>query len=205
MSWSCHMLMGVQRRKTHGESQCCWLTLYLVSTTCASENQNAAWNGYHCRSVVIPSTRYLDRIDPQCDRSIDNIRNEIRPSQHLFEDLLANPKEVETDNPDMTIEEIIELYESFYMLESIQEKWVGGDRGSACEAYISAALCGHSLLWHFSMSWHLNFHPNILQRSWSFEENRAGGLVFGNWKMRMTRKMRRVPSCIGALLLHVMT
>jgi hypothetical protein len=98
-------------------------------------------------SVVIPSTRYLDHVDAQRSGSIDDIREEIRPRLHLFEDLLANPIQFEYNHQDMSIEDIIELFESFYMLKPIEEKW--GRWGSwKCmrEAYMSGALRGHSLL-----------------------------------------------------------
>ena len=73
--------------------------------------------------------------------SIDQLREAIRPKLHLFEDMLANPIQFESDHPDMTIGEIIELYESFYLLEPIGEKWVGGARGSACVPNSCLQLC----------------------------------------------------------------
>jgi hypothetical protein len=42
-------------------------------------------------SVVIPSTRFIDHVDAQRSRSIDDIRDEIRPKRHLFKGMLGNP------------------------------------------------------------------------------------------------------------------
>ncbi len=42
-------------------------------------------------SIVIPSSRLLDKFDPHRAMSIDDLRETIRPSRHLFEDMLANP------------------------------------------------------------------------------------------------------------------
>jgi hypothetical protein len=98
-------------------------------------------------SIVLPSTRLLDHLDESRTMSVDDLREVIRPKQTLFQDMLANPIEFENDNPDMTIEEMLELYESFYMIEPIEEKW--GRYGSfkcMCENFMSAAICGHSLL-----------------------------------------------------------
>eukprot|EP00291_Cryptomonas_curvata_P026417 CAMPEP_0172154284 /NCGR_PEP_ID=MMETSP1050-20130122/1944_1 /TAXON_ID=233186 /ORGANISM="Cryptomonas curvata, Strain CCAP979/52" /LENGTH=243 /DNA_ID=CAMNT_0012822973 /DNA_START=34 /DNA_END=765 /DNA_ORIENTATION=+ len=47
----------------------------------------------------------------------------------------------------MTIDEIIDLYESFYLLEPIEEKWGRwGTWKCMCENFMSGALCSHSLL-----------------------------------------------------------
>jgi hypothetical protein len=84
-------------------------------------------------SGVIPSTNYLDRVDSTRSMSVDELREVIRASRHRFEDTMANTIQFESDHPEMTIEEVIDLYEPFYLLEPVEEKWgVGGDRGSAC-------------------------------------------------------------------------
>ncbi len=47
----------------------------------------------------------------------------------------------------MSIEEMLELYESFYMVEPIEEKWgLYGSFKCMFENFMSAAICGHSLL-----------------------------------------------------------
>ncbi len=98
-------------------------------------------------SIVIPSTRFLDSVDATRSISIDELREVIRPSRHHFEDMMSNPLQFESDHPAMTIDELIDLYESFYLLEPIEEKW--GRWGSLrcmCKDFMSAALCRHSLL-----------------------------------------------------------
>jgi hypothetical protein len=95
-------------------------------------------------SIFIPSTGFLDSVDSLRSKSFDDLRDEIRPSLHLFEDMLANPIQFESDHPDMTIDEMVQMYESFYLLEPIEEKW--GRWGSwkcMCEDFMSGALCGH--------------------------------------------------------------
>jgi hypothetical protein len=82
-------------------------------------------------------------------KSIDDLRETIRPGSHLFEDMLSNPIQFESDHPEMPIEEVVDLYESYYLpvVEPIEEKW--GRWGSwkcMCESLMSAAICGHSLL-----------------------------------------------------------
>ena len=111
-------------------------------------------------SIVMPSTRLLDSLDKSRSMSLDDLREVIRPKRHLFEDMLANPIQFETDHPDMTIEEMVDLYESFYMVEPIEEKW--GRYGSfkcMCENFMSAAICGHSLLLAMLYDKTLTFPP----------------------------------------------
>ncbi len=60
---------------------------------------------------------------------------------------MANPIQFESDHPEIIIEEVIDLYESSYLLGPVEEKW--GQWGSwkcMCEDFMSAALCRHSLL-----------------------------------------------------------
>ncbi len=51
------------------------------------------------------------------------IREKIRASKFYFEDVLANPALFEDNNPTLTCEEIVELLESFYLLQPLEEKW----------------------------------------------------------------------------------
>jgi hypothetical protein len=99
-------------------------------------------------SIVIPSTRYLDRIDPHRAMYIDDLREHIRPGRHLFEDMLANPIQFESDHPYMTIDEMVALYEFIWWNQS-KRSGVPGRWGSwkcMCDSFMLAALCGHSLL-----------------------------------------------------------
>ncbi len=115
-------------------------------------------------SIVIPSFRLLDRLDPHRAMSINDLREHIRPGRHLFEDMLANPIQFESDHPDMPIEKMVELYESYYLVEPIGEKW--GRWGSwkcMCESLMLAAVCGHSLLFAMVYDKTLEFPLNILR------------------------------------------
>ncbi len=76
------------------------------------------WNAF-----VIPSTHFLDRVDATRSKIIDKLRENIRPSRHRFEDKVANPIQFESDHPEMTIYEGIDLYESFYWLEPVEGQW----------------------------------------------------------------------------------
>ncbi len=60
----------------------------------------------------------------------------------------------------MPIEEVVELYESYYLVEPIKEKW--GRWGSwKCmgESFMAAAICGHSLLFAMVYDKTLEFPP----------------------------------------------
>ena len=64
---------------------------------------------------------------------------------------MANPIQFESDHPEklaeMPIYGVIDFYESFYLLEPVEEKWCRwGSWKCMCEDFMSAALCRHSLL-----------------------------------------------------------
>jgi hypothetical protein len=121
-----------------------------------------------------------------------------------FEDMLANPIQFESDHPDMTIDGMVELYESFYLVETIEEKW-GRCRSwkCMCESFMSAAICGHSLLFDMLYDKTLEFPLNILQRNWSFVAKPPDVLQLGLLNKKMRKKLR--PSSNVALSLHAMT
>jgi hypothetical protein len=60
----------------------------------------------------------------------------------------------------MTIDEMVELYESFFLVGPIEEKW-GHWRSwkCMCESFMSAAICGHSLLFVMLYDKTLEFPP----------------------------------------------
>ncbi len=80
-------------------------------------------------STVIPGTmRYLHEM------SKDEASYWLKDNSLM----LANPIQFESDHPDMIIDEMVELYESYYLVEPIEEKW--GRWGSwkcMCESFIS--------------------------------------------------------------------
>ena len=111
-------------------------------------------------SIIIPSSRLLAKLDQQRAKSLEDLRELIRPGRHLFEDMLSNPIQFEYDHSEMPIEEVVDLYESYYLLEPIEEKW--GRWGSwkcMCESFMSAAVCGHSLLLAMLYDKTLEFPP----------------------------------------------
>jgi hypothetical protein len=60
----------------------------------------------------------------------------------------------------MPIEEVVDLYESYYLLELIEEKWGRwGSRKCMCESFMSATVCGHSLLFAMLYDKTLQFPP----------------------------------------------
>ena len=73
-------------------------------------------------SVILPSAKLLDSFDETRSLSIDDLREKIRDIRHKFEDMMANPIQFAADHAEMTIEEIMDLYESFYFLDPIAEK-----------------------------------------------------------------------------------
>ena len=73
-------------------------------------------------SIIIPSTHFLDRVDAARSKTIDELREDIHQPRHRFEDMMANPIQFESDHPEMPIDEVIDLYELFYLLEPVEEK-----------------------------------------------------------------------------------
>jgi hypothetical protein len=127
-------------------------------------------------SIVIPSTRFLDRADPHTSSAmcINDPREHSRLGSHLFEDMLANSIQFESDHTDTIIDEMVELYESFYLAEPIEEKW--GRWGSwkcMCDAFMSAALCGHNLLFALLYDKTLEFPPESSSTSFKKLEHRC--------------------------------
>jgi len=125
-------------------------------------------------SIVIPSSRLLDKLDPQREKSIDELREIIRPERHLFEDMLSNPIQFESDHPEKHIEDVVDLYESFYLLEPIEEKW--GRWGSwkcMCESFMSATVCGHSLLFAMLYDKTLEFPPKYSSKKLELRSRNA--------------------------------
>jgi hypothetical protein len=95
-------------------------------------------------SVILPSAKLLDSFDETRSLSIVDLREKIRDIRHKLEDMMANPIQFEADHPEMTIEEILDLYESFYFLDPIEEKWGRwGTWKCMCEDFMSGAICGH--------------------------------------------------------------
>ena len=98
-------------------------------------------------SVILPSTKLLDSFDPERCMSIDELRESIRDMRSEFEEMVQHPIAYEGAHEDKLFDDIIETYESFYMLEPIEEKW--GRYGifkCSCSDFMGAACCAHSIL-----------------------------------------------------------
>jgi hypothetical protein len=64
-----------------------------------------------------------------------------------FEAMLSNPAVFEANAPDMDAEACIELHESLYLLEPLEERWAKWVSWKCmCEGFFSNCLCGHSTL-----------------------------------------------------------
>ncbi len=98
-------------------------------------------------SVILPSTKFLDSFDPDRRMSRDELRLAIQEQRDEFDEMVQHPIQYEADRPDKPFEEIVDTYESFYMLEPIDIKWGRwGVTKCSCEDFMGAACCGHSTL-----------------------------------------------------------
>ena len=55
--------------------------------------------------------------------SLEEVREAIREKRHQYEDMMSNPAGFEANNPDMCCEEVVDLYETFHLIEPFEEKW----------------------------------------------------------------------------------
>jgi hypothetical protein len=97
--------------------------------------------------IIMPVMTLLNRIDSEQKMTAAECREAILDDVVRFDAMLSNPAVFEADAPDMDAEACIELHESFYLLEPLEEKWgkwVGWKW--MCEGYFSNGLCGHSTL-----------------------------------------------------------
>ena len=64
-----------------------------------------------------------------------------------YDKMMENPAQYEARNPDKTWEEYVELHESFYLLEPLEEMWGRWVMFKcSCPGFFGAACCGHSSL-----------------------------------------------------------
>jgi hypothetical protein len=111
-------------------------------------------------SIIIPSTAYLNSIDDTRSMSLEEVREAIRGKRHQYEDMLSNPAGFEANNPDMCCEEMVDLYESFHLLEPLEEKWGRWVTSKCiCEDFMSAAICSHSTMLALLYDVTLKFPP----------------------------------------------
>jgi hypothetical protein len=77
-----------------------------------------------------------------------------------FSKLMENPAQYEAQNPDVTLEELLFLHESFVLLEPMGEKWGRWVISKcSCQGFFEAGICGHSLLFAMLYDRSLTFPP----------------------------------------------
>jgi hypothetical protein len=79
-----------------------------------------------CRNiayVIIPSKSLLDKIDPDRKMTVAELRAAFDVDLTKFESTLKNPVVFEALVPEMDSEDYIELHESFYLMEPLDERW----------------------------------------------------------------------------------
>ena len=91
-------------------------------------------------SITLPSAKLLDGFDPDRRMSADELREAIRDLRYEFEDMVQHPIQYEGNSADKPLEEILDLYESFYILEPIEIRWGRwGTFKCCCEDFMGAA------------------------------------------------------------------
>jgi hypothetical protein len=74
-------------------------------------------------SVILPSAKLLDSFDPDRRTSATELREAILAHLHQFVDMVQHPIQYEGSSADTQLEEIRDIYESFYSLEPIEIRW----------------------------------------------------------------------------------
>ena len=98
-------------------------------------------------SVILLSTKFLDSFDPDRRMTPEELRLAIIDQRNEFDEMVQHPIQYELDRPEKPFDEIVETYESFYMLEPIDIKWGRwGVTKCSCEDYMGGACCSHSTL-----------------------------------------------------------
>ncbi len=73
--------------------------------------------------IIMPAMTLLNRIDSNQKMTVAECLEAIHDDVARFEAMLSNPAVFEADAPDMDAEAHIELRESFYLLEPLEERW----------------------------------------------------------------------------------
>ena len=111
-----------------------------------------SWSLPRCISIsyiIMQSTKYLDSLDPERTMMPDDDQHtkDVLVFMAKYYNMMDNPTMYEEYNPDLTLEDIVELHESFYLLEPLEERW--GRWGlfkCTCENFFGAGCCAHSTL-----------------------------------------------------------
>ena len=96
----------------------------------------------------MPASAFLKSIDPQMrmDQSSVEYTEEVAGKMARFDDLMQNP----ADHGEDGIETIMDLHESFHLLQPMGEKWGKWVMFKCtCLDFFGAAICAHSMLLAF--------------------------------------------------------
>ena len=108
-------------------------------------------------SMVIPTTSYLRKIDPDGTMSLLDLKTAISEYAIKFEAMMASPVEFTAT---MSCEEIVELHDSFHLLQPLRTRWGRWVSWKCnCEGFFSAAVCADSLALSLLYDRTLTFPP----------------------------------------------
>ena len=97
--------------------------------------------------IIMPSTSLLKRIDPAQKMTAAECLEAMHDDVARFDEMLLNPADFEANAPDMDAEAYIELHESCYLLEPLEERWGKWVTWKCmCESFFRNGICGHSTL-----------------------------------------------------------
>jgi hypothetical protein len=97
--------------------------------------------------IIMLSSSLLNKIDSERNMSAVDCLEAMHDNVTSFDAVLSNPAMFDANTPDFNAEDYIELHESFYLLEQLEEqwgKWVGWK--CMCEGFFSNSICRHSTL-----------------------------------------------------------
>ena len=97
--------------------------------------------------IIMPSMSLLNRIDPDRQMTAAECLEAIHDDVARFDEMLQNPALFDANAPDMDAEAYIELHESCYLLEPLEERWGKWVTWKCmCEGFFRNGICGHSTL-----------------------------------------------------------
>jgi hypothetical protein len=128
---------------------------FLIANSQASQLQGHT----NIANLAIPRLSYFKSKDPEGTFSQEKMQVEIVEEMLCFCKLMDKPAEFEAWYPDVTLEYLLFLHESFVLIEPLSEKWVLWVISKcSCTGFFEAGICWHSL--RFAM-----LYDNSLQRN----------------------------------------
>ena len=152
--------------------------------------------------IIMPSTKYLDAVDPRRDMSTEELRVAIKDNLDKFDRMLENPGDFEGAEPDMDAEEMIALHESFYLLQPLAERWGKFVNFKCmCPDFFSGGCCGHStlmaLLYDSSLRFPAEWSNQQLPSKKTSKKPSAWAELHEE-EEEPSRKERWAPTCLGS-------